>query len=99
MEIINPHTGCWIYLELPPSSCHFNSSLHLPRLLLAPLRQAWWCQWHRRPFVIPDVVVEELHVHLHLVHLVSKFVEDVLPHKLWGLELFLADCAKPLVLF
>ena len=94
VEIIIPHTNRWKYLEFPPSPRHFNGSLHLPRLLLAPpARQVRWCQRHRRTFVVTDVVVEELHIHLHFVHLVSKFVEDVLPYKLWGLELFLADCA------
>ena len=89
----------YVYLEFSPSCSNFNWSLHLPWLLLAPVCQAWWRHWHGGTFVVPDIVVEELHVHLDLLHVLSKLVEDVLSHKLWSLELFLAQRTQPLILF
>ena len=46
----------------------------------------------------PQVVVEEVDLLLHLIHLLCVLGHNVLPHKVWPLELLARQRAQPLVL-
>ena len=57
-----------------------------------------WIFGKFRPQWVPDVIVVELSLFLHLVHLLGELVEDVLSDEVRGFELLPTEWAQPLVL-